>query len=327
LTQFLTAQKALGVQQGVVEVGVDNETGRRGLFAVTNIKKGQVVCMIPSDVALALSDPAKMGDDAPTMAHGGLNYLKMYANNPQAREMWKPYLDTLPTRDSPQFDPTPDFFSDEEIELLEFPRLINLIRQRKTDLETVSKENRMDFDELQFATWLVSSRAFNINLSDDGEQPDEETQYDERGQVIAKAGSGLKSIRVMVPFLDLVNCDCTSPNCRFSMIDPKKDEAFFALEANRPIPAGNEIKINYRSGVYSSVELLLNYGFVPEDNNVDSWLLTKKDGDDMIANLDDWTTTLEEDRRMIKMMEGEPDGPLKKILAFRTKMKEAYKTN
>ena len=326
LTQFLKAQKAMGVDQGVVEIGINQETGQRGLFATNNIKKGQVVCMIPSDVALALSDPAKMGEDAPTFAHGGMNFLNMYWNDPEKRKVWSAYLDTLPTRDSPYFDPTPDFFSDEEIDLLEFPRLVDNIRKRKADIKQLAQEHGMDYDELQFATWLVSSRAFNINLSDEGgEEQDEEKQYDERGQVIAKAGAGLKSIRVMVPFLDMVNCECSNPNCRFTMIDPAKDDAWFALEANRPIPAGKEIKITYGSGIYSSVELLLNYGFVPEDNKVDSFMLNKG-GEGTIASLDGWTTTLEEDQTMAKMMESEPASPLKKILAFRTKLKEAYKT-
>lgn len=326
LTKFLTAQKSMGVEQGVVEIGFQENSQQRGLFATTNIKKGQVVCMIPSDLALALSDPAKFGEDAPTWAHGGRNFLSMYWNDATARSMWSPYLDTLPTRESPCFTATPDFFSDEEIELLEFPRLINNVRKRKADIAQLAQEDGLDYDELQFATWLVSSRAFNVNLSENdngGGEQDEEIQYDDRGQVITKAGKGLKSIRVLVPFLDMVNGESSSPNCRFTMIDPKKDEAWFALEANRPISAGKEITISYRSGIYSSVELLLNYGFVPKENKVDNFML-KKGGEGAITSLDGWTTTLEEDQTMAKMMEGEEDSPLKKILAFRTKLKESY---
>jgi SET domain len=321
LIRFLKSQNAKGIENGVTEIGIQD--GQRGLFATTDIKKDQLLCMIPSDVALALSDPSKFGEDAPTFAHGGLNFLKMYWNDEQARNTWAPYLDTLPTKDSPYFTPTPDYFSDEEIELLEFPRLVKSVHKRKQDIEHLAAENGLTVEELQFATWLVSSRAFNINLSD-GEKKEDE-QYDERGQVIAKAGAGLKSIRVMIPYLDMVNHDTNSPNCRFTMIDPEKDEAWFALEANRNIPAGREINIAYRSDIYSSVELLMNYGFVPEPNKVDSFLL-RKGGDDTISSLDGWTTTLEEDQSMLKMMEEEADNAaLKKILEFRSNIKTAYK--
>lgn len=323
LIQFLKAQNAKGVEQGVVEIGIKD--GKRGMFATQNIKKDQIVCMIPSNVALALSDPSKKGEDAPTFAHGGLNFLQMYCNKPEARQMWAPYLDTLPkNKNSPYFDPTPDYYSEEEIELLEFPRLIKNIRQRKQDIAELAKANGMTYEELQFATWLVSSRAFNINLAEEDKTTDDESQFDERGQLIAKAGSGLKSIRVMVPFLDMVNHDSMTPNCRFTMIDPEKDDAWFAIEANRPIPVGKEIKIAYRFGVYSTVELLLNYGFVPEQNKVDTIML-RKGGDDTIASLDGWTTTLEEDQSMLNMMEADVSSPLKKILEFRKTLKEAYR--
>lgn len=321
LLQFLTAQKAKGIEQGVTEIGTKD--GQRGLFATTDIKKDQILCMIPSDVALALSDPAKFGADAPTFAHGGLNFLQMYWNKEQARTMWAPYLDTIPTKDSPYFTPTPDYYTDEEVELLEFPRLVQSVKKRKQDMQQLADENGLTLEELQFATWLVSSRAFNINLAE-GEKTDDE-QYDERGQVITKAGAGLKSIRVMIPYLDMANHDTTSPNCRFTMIDPEKDEAWFALEASRNIPAGREIKISYRSGIYSSVELLMNYGFVPEPNKVDAFML-RKGGDDAITSASGWTTTLEEDQSMQKMMEGEADNSvLKQILAFRTNLKAALK--
>ena len=322
LVQFLKANKAKGVDQGVVEIGSQDD-GRRGLFATTNIKKDQIICMVPSDFALALSDPALKGEDAPTFAHGGLNFLKMYKNNPQACQVWAPYLDTLPTRDSPYFDPTPDFYSEEEIDLLEFPRLINNIRKRKKDIQDLATENGMDFDELQFATWLVSSRAFNVQVAEEDEKKVEPT-YDERGQVITKAGAASKSIRVLVPFIDMANHDSMSPNCRFTIIDPEKDDAWFALEANRNIPAGKEIRIAYRGGIYSSVELLLNYGFFDPENKVDTVML-RKGGDDCISNLDGWTTTLEEDQKMLEMVKDDSSNPLTKILGFRAKLKEAYK--
>lgn len=122
-------------------------------------------------------------------------------------------------------------------------------------------------------------------------------------------------------FADMANHNSDQPNAKLTLIDPEKDDAWFALEATRPIKAGKEIVIAYGSGVDSSVELLLNYGFVPQSNKIDEFML-KKGGDDAIASLDGWTTTLAEDEAMLKM--AEDDEVLKKILNFRIRLKESY---
>jgi SET domain len=318
LLQFLKAQKAKGLDN--VDIGFHQETGVRGLFCTTNLKKGQIVCQIPSDCALALSDPNKNGDDAPSIAHGGANFLDMYWNHEQNKQLWSPYLETLPKRGSEQFDPTPDFLVEDDLALLEFPRLIQRAKERKAQVAAVAVEKGISEEELQFATWLVSSRAFQLSLSAPAEEKDEMPQYDDRGQVIDKAQK--KTIRVMVPFIDMANHSSDQPNCKLTLIDPEKDDAWFALEATRPITAGKELVISYGSGVDSSVELLMDYGFVPSSNRIDSIMLVKG-GDDVITTLEGWTTTLEEDRTMLEMAKDDP--VLQKILRFRIRLKESYK--
>jgi hypothetical protein len=103
------------------------------------------------------------------------------------------------------------------------------------------------------------------------------------------------------------------------LIDPEKDEAWFAIRALKPIPKGSEITIQYGSGVDSSVELLNAYGFVPTSNKFDAMML-KKGGEDCIESLNDWTTTLQEDEEEFKSAEGNR----RKTLALRIKLKKAY---
>ena len=315
LLQFLRSQNAKGLDD--VEIGIHETTGVRGLFAMKNFKANQILCQIPSDCALALSDPSKNEEDAPTLAHGGANFLSNYWQDEDARRMWAPYLDTLPTMGSPQFDPTPDFFGDEELELLEFPRLMNLAKERKAQVALVAAERGLDFDELQFATWLAASRAFRISIAT---QDDYDPKYDDKGQIMAKAGEQ-KAIRVMVPFIDMANHSSDQPNARLTLIDPEKDDAWFALEASRPIAGGKEIVIAYGNGVESSVELFMNYGFIPKTNKIDKRMLGKG-GNDCITSAEEWTTSLEEDYSMLSMT-GD-DATLRKILSFRIKLKEAY---
>jgi hypothetical protein len=321
LLKFLKAQKATGIDN--VEIGLDPVSGIRGLFAQKNFKQGQMLCRIPSDCALAVSDPAKKGDDTPTVAHGGANFLNMYMKPSNARKLWAPYLDTLPQIGSAQFHPTPDFFSDEELELLEFPRLIRQAKDRKEEVQKVAVDMNLTPEELQFATWIVASRAFTISVSSPEDESAEEPNYDEKGQVITKAGEK-KSIRVLVPFIDMANHNSDNPNAKLTIIDPEKDDAWFALEATRPISAGKEITIAYGSGIDSSVELLLNYGFVPKSNKIDEFML-KKGGDDTITNLQGWTTSIDEDKAMLDMIgTTEEDACLRKILNFRIRLKESY---
>jgi hypothetical protein len=241
-----------------------------------------------------------------------------YSKNEQAKKIWAPYLDTLPEQGSAQFDMTPDFFSDEELELLEFPRLVKQAKERKAEIAKVVAEKGIDASELQFATWLTASRAFRISMA--AADTEVETNHDDRGQIVTKAGQP-KEIRVMVPFIDMANHSSDHNNAKLTLIDPEKDDAWFALEATRPIPAGKELVIAYGNGVESSAEILMNYGFVPQSNKIDKFML-KKGGDDCIASLDGWTTTLDEDKTMLPM--AEDDATLKKILTFRIKLKEAY---
>mmetsp|Transcript_16156 Transcript_16156/g.44737 ORF Transcript_16156/g.44737 Transcript_16156/m.44737 type:complete len:386 (+) Transcript_16156:159-1316(+) len=319
LVKFLTAQKAKGLDN--VDIGFHKEIGRRGLFCTSKIKKNQKFCRIPSDCALALADPTKNGEDAPTPAHRGANLLEMYMKNEQANKLWSPYLDTLPTQESPMFDRTPDFFVDDDLELLEFPRVINRAKQRKNEIAEVAAERGLTEEELQFATWLTTSRQFRLYLptpktEEDEIMPDE----DEKGQIISKGGEK-KAFYVMVPFIDIANHSSDQPNCKLTLIDPEKDDAWFALEATRPIAAGKELVISYGNGLESSVELFQNYGFVPSSNKIDPMML-KKGGDDTIANADGWTTTLEEDKAMAEMCQDDP--VLQKVLDFRIRLKESY---
>jgi hypothetical protein len=317
LLQFLALQNAKGLEN--VDIGFNQNTGVRGLFCTSKIKKNQKICQIPSDCALALADPTKGEEDAPTAAHRGANFLDMYVKNEQAKQFWSPYLDALPVYGSKLFDPTPDFYIDDDIELLEFPRVIQKSKERREQITDIASERGLTVEELQFATWLTTSRSFKLSIPappDESEMP----KIDEKGQIIEKTGEK-KALHVMVPFIDIANHDSDQSNCKLTLIDPEKDDAWFALEATRPIAAGKELVIAYGSGAESSVELLLNYGFVPSSNRIDKLMLAKG-GDDTITSLGGWTTTLEEDKTMLEMAKDEP--VLHKILQFRIRIKETY---
>ena len=311
LLDFLV-QKQGAILDAGIEVGVSKETGVRGVFCTRSFNKGEILCQVPSDAALALSDPSSKEDIS--LAQAGVNFLEMYSLHPDRKVEWDPYLSALPTFDSTLFDATPDFFDDDELELLEFPRVINLVKKRQKEIRDLTMQKPdLTLELIKFATWIVSSRAFSISITEG------EPEVDEMGRPILTKNT--RVLRLLVPFLDLVNHSSNSPNAELHLIDPEKDDAWFALKATRDIACGKEVLCSYGNGVESSVELLLNYGFVPRENKVDA-LMLKKGGDDTLATLDAWSTTLEEDELMLEQV-GFGEGRLRTILEFRARMKKA----
>lgn len=302
-----------------VEIGTYN--GRRGLFATKNISADKIICKIPSDLALALSDPAQGGQDCPTMAHCGANYLAKFAH---AKE-WEFYTSSLPS--VPPV--TPDLYSDEEVALLEYPPLLTAVHERRDAIDQVAAQVGVDRSDLQRCTALVSSRSFSLAIADDDDAMptadpnvnDGIAMMDDRGQVITKAGER-QSIRVLVPFIDMANHGGSThkANAKLTIIDAHKDDAWFALTATRKIPMGREICLFYGD---TSDSLLLNYGIV-EENSMDKYMLKKHP-------FSDWTTTLAEDEEMLKMLEGDEKGDvsgnLSSVLKLRIQLKKSQMDN
>lgn len=314
LTDFLKSHKA-NIQN--VDIGIDSN-GNRGLFATKTFGKSDaLICKIPSDIALALLDPNKVtSSDEGNVAEYGLSFYRQYYSKPN--EWWKDYLQGLPPRIL-ESSSTPNLWTDSEIDLLEFPRLINQAKKRRDQIEELARKENVPLDDLKLATWLVTSRAFLIPIAEEKQ----ETVYDDRGLVMAKAAT--RVLPVMVPLIDMANHN-SSPNAKLTLFDPEKDEAYFCLTSTRPIQKGSEITIGYGSGVASSSELLLNYGFVAPVNQMDRFML-KKGGDDCLAAPSDWTTSLEDDRAMLKLLEEnneENNKVLRQILFFRVQLKESY---
>mmetsp|Transcript_2274 Transcript_2274/g.3627 ORF Transcript_2274/g.3627 Transcript_2274/m.3627 type:complete len:402 (-) Transcript_2274:1254-2459(-) len=315
--------KGLGVDaEAGTEIGYD-ENGFRGLYAMKAFKKGDIICKIPSDCALALADPSVAATEEVSEVDGAVNYLQWYAMNPQARQMWSPYIDTLPTREA-NFDPTPDFYTDEEIAQLEFPMIVKKALERKEQIAELAQKTNLPFDEVQFATWLVSSRSFSIKITiDDGDLVRETSEADADG---LKGNSETykmreQGLRVLLPYLDMINHESDNYNSELHLIDPEKDDAWFAIRAARPIKKNKEITISYgAAGVETSVGLLMNYGFIQDENKFDA-LLLKKGGDDCIDSVEGWSTTLEDDEQQLA---AGVSGNMANVLRFRAKMKRSY---
>ncbi|GMH95761.1 hypothetical protein TL16_g13227 [Triparma laevis f. inornata] len=273
---------------------------------------------LPSSLALSLWDPSTKSETPPTATDCAVNFKEWYLDDENRLNTFAPYIGILPTPSEVELDVTPDYYSENEIKMLEFPKIIESINQRNRDIEKSSTTTKLSPSDLKYYTYLVTSRSFNIRLSADDKDSD-----------------NVKGVRIMLPFLDLLNHGGKS-NAELDILNPEKDDSTFVIRAKRPIQPGKEISLTYGSGGFSSVDLFSSYGFVPsgvegrDEKNVkvggrkrrpvtaDERTMAKLETEE--GYVSPWSTTLEEDVERIK--EG-AEGRERKILEFRAKMKVA----
>ena len=116
-------------------------------------------------------------------------------------------------------------------------------------------------------------------------------------------------VRVLLPYLDLINHSSDRANAELHLIDPERDDAWFAVRATRPVRRGREVVLAYGTGAAASPDLFRDYGFVPDENRMDALLFRDRTegagaelvGRDLFANPEapHWSTTLEEDEALL----------------------------
>ena len=291
-------------REGGTEVGFHGRTGMRGLFTAEDFQPGEFLLGIPFPCCLALSNDNIVVEEA-SDAELGRRLLEHLNNNNRnnnnnekvGQSFLRAYFQSLPTRKQ-HFDATPDFWKDDDIDLLEFPPLVEKMKLRKQQIQELAKTEQLDLEELQFATWLVKSRGFTLL------KPTEKA-------IISKT--------VLMPYLDMVNHATENPNAELQALETKvEDDSFYALQALRPISKGKEITISYGTGKDTSVELLSNYGFVPAVNQNDAAMMKEQQYQDIV-----WNTSLKDDEQQLSELLDGDNAVLKTILQFRIRMKRA----
>ncbi|KAL3913304.1 MAG: hypothetical protein SGARI_000722 [Bacillariaceae sp.] len=248
---------------------------------------------------------------------------------------WKPYLDVLPPRDSSNFGPTPDFWSNEDISKLELPQMIDMAMERKSNMEALAKDKSISLDELQIATWLVNSRGITLVDNQDNEEIDDEmiAEYlHEESDNTEGEEDSFSTTCVLIPLLDMINHSSKNFNTYLTVLgdgesedDGDEGELFYAVIARRDIPKGEELLISYGSKEDTSLELLLHYGFVPDDNPYDlNFMAWNAAEEDEMANC--WSTTLQQDQEQLQSLRASEASEIdveETILKFRIRMKKA----
>jgi len=226
---------------------------------------------------------------------------------------YKAFLDCIPlSADDPNFDGTPDFWSEDEIRQLEIPKVIDNMLSRKEAIANLSwnaavaaaPDNDNNDNEsgmlsaIQQCCHVIQSRAF--------------TTWKKAIDLLGN--EGLLSRVVLVPFIDMINHDSESfANVAMNVVETKEyDESFYALVATRPIRRGQELKLCYGTGTETALELFCKYGFLPAvaDRAREAEALER-----LVEGVE-WSTTLEEDQALLATQAGRQE-PLRTILSIR----------
>ena len=294
-----------------VEIGISKSNGLRGVFCTRDILPGEYILAVPYVSTLLVDedfDPTRDNSEVCLRADEpavGFKFWDNFYRNDENKKKYKAFLDCLPgTPDDPNFDGTPDFWSDEDIRKLEIPGVVDKMLARKeaiVGLVDRLKDNDSSHSPLatiQQCCWLVQSRAF--------------TTY-KKALNVAGGEEGLLSRVVLIPFIDMINhASRKNSNAEMQVVETKEyDESFYALVATQPIPKGNEIQICYGTGEETSLELFSKYGFFPHVED----LPKEKDALQKLLDTVEWSTTLEEDKAMLAK-EGIQE-PMRTILSIR----------
>lgn len=289
LLEWLEEEEIEGLEG--VEVGLltlPSQKTLRGVFATRNFAAGEYILAVPFVSTLLVHEDFQKNDTGTGDGDGTIvtedltlsskpeNGLLLWQKflqptdfaGQQRSKKFAPYLDCLPmTTDDPNFDETPDFWTNEEIRRLQVPSIVQDLLARKTDIQRLvdiqnsrHPDNSAFLEDIKQACWLMQTRGF--------------TTF--KKAMDLDGNGGLLSRVVLVPFVDLVNhgthpenaIDMTSvSNADLAVVETKAyEESFYALVASQPIRKGQEIRICYGTGQDSSADLYVRYGFLPMDN-------------------------------------------------------------
>jgi hypothetical protein len=344
--QWMYHKKDCQGEEDAVQIQTSQDGLRRGVYAARPITQGEHLFAVPFESTILIEE------EETTDVERGFKWIQIQTELQQQQD-WKPYLDMLPSREQSMFfDATPDFWSNDQIQALEIPQFIEQIMRKKQSIQRKAQNHGMDVSELQFATWLINSRAVTLVDNPDNEDLDDELisdyLYDDGNDEIDESveefddnneegvvGSSIKTTCVLIPFLDMINHSSENFNTVFSVMSDRGDDAYnddnaeeklyYAAVANRHIAEGEEVLISYGTLADTSLELLLHYGFVPDKNPYDEDFMEWSGVGDKICNC--WSTSLQEDQQKLAALEEVAkwnNSVERTILKFRIRMKKAY---
>jgi hypothetical protein len=228
----------------------------RGITAMKPIKKGDPIIRIPYEMAVNLGQE---GAD-PTIPAVDLlrDYCNVLSENNSNNENdgKAAYYRMLPTFRGDDCMGSTDFFSDQALEALQSPLIMEETLKRR---EKVSNRFQLDiasspdfpswidgspvtWEHLLWAVWLVTSRVLTV-------------------QGNAEEG---KPYRLLIPFLDMCNHDRSSAHILTGRAEPGGE---LKVVAGSAVKDGDAINICYGGGMAGNDRFIQDYGFLDEGSD------------------------------------------------------------
>lgn len=297
----------------------------RGVVALKDIKKGDVIIRIPYELAINLGAE---GED-PTLP--AMTLLKLYCDalgKSDLADIRDMYYHMLPPFEGADCMGSTDFFSDVALEALQSPLVMEetIKRRERTKRRfdqhiATSSEGFPSWidgspitdNHLRWAVWLITSRVLTVqgDIKDD------------------------KAYRLLIPLLDMCNHDRASPHVLTGRAIPGGE---LKVVAGAAVSAGDQINICYGGGVAGNDRFIQDYGFLDNEaafNIVAQQLLGKRrlvEGAsagrsiamvDREASLEQLrSTTIEQDETLLEFSQGS----VRSAIQYRIGVKKALIT-
>ena len=234
----------------------------RGVVALQDVKKGDPIIEIPYEMALDL------GRESADPTLPATTFLQMYCQwmsgqeiksiGTQRRNKIGDYFAMLPPYQCSDCMGSTDFFSDEALEMMQSPLVMEetlsrreLVKARyERDIETMAimssnlyrwgEDGTATFEHLQWATWLITSRVLTV-----------QARENDSGVTVPH--------RLFIPLIDMCNHDRDSPHILSGRAEPG---GMLKVVAGADVKAGDAIDISYGGGVEGNDRFIQDYGFL-----------------------------------------------------------------
>ena len=222
-------------------VAVAEFDGLRGVMALKDLAPGDEIVAIPGPSAINLGSQS----DDPVRA--ALALLAAQERDAAAGER-QAYWQLLPPPDAADLC-TPDFFSEKELQMLQWPPLVTEVRGRSAAMRKALGDTAPSGDtsiemlgiaggrmrQLRWATFLVLSRVLTVQ---------------------GPAGSSSLN-KLLIPFIDMFN---HRASCKHYLTG--RTDGMLRVVAGEPVKAGEQVHIVYGTDATTNAEMLGHYGFV-----------------------------------------------------------------
>eukprot|EP00929_Paragymnodinium_shiwhaense_P120327 TRINITY_DN92268_c0_g1_i1.p1 TRINITY_DN92268_c0_g1~~TRINITY_DN92268_c0_g1_i1.p1 ORF type:complete len:532 (-),score=139.57 TRINITY_DN92268_c0_g1_i1:330-1844(-) len=209
----------------VSAVTMARPNGIRGLVATRDIKEGETIVEVPLGAVVKLSVGLESSTD-PSIAALGLLKVRESGKDDTERDI-QPYLDIMPTEDSPEMAVMPDFYAEEDLQKFQHPSLMLKTSRRQQLCAQRAAENNVDVRSVQWAWCTVAQRSFTVESPYEG------------------------VMRVLLPAIDLFN-HCAESRHKFRakwQLAGVSDGAFKVV-AGSDVKKGEEVTVCYGGDPY-----------------------------------------------------------------------------